>query len=261
MAQLFWHIHRCSLFRELSESQLGLLEQRARTRKFPKGATVYLPSDAADGTFLLAEGRIRICSTTPEGKHVISGFVEPGELFGELAIIDDGQREERAEAVVGSTVILLANDILRDLMARSPQVALGITKLIGLRRKRVERRLRSLLFRSNRDRLVHLLLELLDQYGKSTNEGIEIGLRLSHQELASIIGATRETVTTLLGEMQQQGWLKIQRQRLVVLNRQQLETAGSLIPSSIREGGSHRKSVKIEEQSVTCQIPDKPKHL
>jgi hypothetical protein len=61
--------------------------------------------------------------------------------------------------------------------------------------------------------------------------------------------------------MQQQGWLKIQRQRLVVLNRQQLETAGSLIPSSIREGGSHRKSVKIEEQSVTCQIPDKPKHL
>ncbi|MEZ6134051.1 MAG: Crp/Fnr family transcriptional regulator [Pirellulaceae bacterium] len=93
-----------------------------------------------------------------------------------------------------------------------------MTKLIGLRRKRIERRLKSLLFRNNRDRLTHLLTELAEQYGNATTEGIELGLRLSHQDLASIIGATRETVTTLLGEMQSEGLVKIHRQRLVVLD-------------------------------------------
>lgn len=214
MAQNFWHIRNCSLFHRLNDSQLEFLEQRARMRTFPKGTTVYMPTEVAEGTFLLAEGRIRIGSTTPDGKQCILGFVEPGELFGELSIVDNGQREERAEAIVHSTVVLIASQHIRQLMEQSPELSLGVTKLIGIRRKRVERRLRSLLFRNNRDRLTHLLVELAEQYGQATSEGIELKIRLSHQDLAAVIGATRETVTTLLGEMQSEGLLRIQRQRL-----------------------------------------------
>jgi CRP/FNR family cyclic AMP-dependent transcriptional regulator len=222
MAQTFWHVRNCSLFQRLSESQFATLERRAWTRQFPKGSSIYLPSDMADRAFLLADGRVRICSATPEGKQSILAFIEPGELFGELAIIESAEREERAEAVVHSTVIMLLGEDLRSVMEDCPQLALGVTKLIGLRRKRVERRLRSLLFRSNRERLTHLLLELCEQYGQTSSAGIELGIRLSHQDLASIIGATRETVTTLLGEMQNEGLLQIKRQRLVVLDLRRL---------------------------------------
>ena len=97
-----------------------------------------------------------------------------------------------------------------------------MTKLIGLRRKKIERRLRNLLFRSNRDRLGHLLLELTEQYGKPVVDGVLLDIKLSHQELASIIGVTRETVTTLLGEMQLEGLLKISRQKVVIRNLQRL---------------------------------------
>ncbi len=218
MAQTFWHIRNCSLFGRLSDQQLQRLEQRSRMRKFPKGSSIYLPADTADSAFLLAEGRIRLCATTPEGKQSILAFIEPGELFGELALIEQGEREERAEAVVGSVVVLIPGDEMRAMMEESAQLTLGVTKLIGLRRKRIERRLRSLLFRNNRDRLTHLLTELAEQYGTATSEGIELGIRLSHQDLASIIGATRETVTNLLGEMQNERLLKIRRQRLVVLD-------------------------------------------
>ncbi|MFN3192779.1 MAG: Crp/Fnr family transcriptional regulator [Aureliella sp.] len=216
MVQSYWHIRNCSLFQKLSDAQFDFLEQRARMKKFPKGSTVYLPSELADGTFLVAEGRIRIGSTTPEGKQCILGFVEPGEVFGELALVDGGHREERAEAVVNSTVIVLPSQHLRIIMEESPHLTLGVSKLIGLRRKRIERRLKSLLFRNNRDRLTHLLVELAEQYGNATTDGIELGIRLSHQDLASIIGATRETVTTLLGEMQSEGLLQIRRQRLLI---------------------------------------------
>lgn len=222
MAQQLWYVRNCSLFQRLSTEQLGGLERRAHVRSFPKNSAVYRPSDSADGVFLLAEGRIRLCSSTPDGKQAILAFIEPGELFGELALIESGGREERAEAAVDSIVVLLPGDELRRLMEGSAELTLGITKLIWFRRIRVERRLRSLLFRSNRDRLAHLLLELVEQYGRKTNEGVLLDLKLSHQELASIIGATRETVTALLGEMQLEGLLKVSRQRIVVRDLRRL---------------------------------------
>ena len=226
MSQHFWHIRHCSIFNRLTDDQLERLEQVSRQRKCPKGSTIYLPADAADSALLLAEGRVRLSSTTPEGKQSILAFIEAGELFGELSVIDAGMREERAEAVVNSVVVLIPGGELRKLMEESPGLSLSITKLIGLRRNRVERRLRNLLFHSNRERLTHLLAELTEQYGIATSEGVEIGLRLSHQDMAAVIGATRETVTTLLGEMQQEGLLKISRQKLVLLDVPRLNGQG-----------------------------------
>ncbi len=222
MAQQFWYIRECSLFERLSVDQLDRLEQHARIREFPKNSTVFLPSDQSDGVFLLGRGRVRICSNTADGKQAILAFIDPGEVFGELALIDGGDREERAEAAVDSTVILLPGAELRQLLEESSSLSLGVTKLIGLRRKRIERRLRNLLFRSNRDRLGHLLLELTEQYGSSTEDGVHLDIRLSHQELASIIGVTRETVTTLLGEMQHEGVLRISRQKIVIRDLRRL---------------------------------------
>lgn len=222
MTQQVWYVRSCSLFERLSAEQLSSLEGRARVRSFPKNSAVYMPTDSADGIFLLAEGRIRLCSSTPDGKQAILAFIEPGELFGELALIESGEREERAEAATNSTVVLLPGDEVRRLMETSAALTLGITKLIWFRKTRVERRLRSLLFRSNRDRLAHLLLELVEQYGRTMNEGVLLDIKLSHQELASIIGATRETVTVLLGEMQLEGLLKVSRQRIVVRDLRRL---------------------------------------
>jgi len=243
MTQMFWHVRNCSLFQRLTEAQWAVLEQRARVRKFPKGSSIYLPNDISDAAYLLAEGRVRICSTTPEGKQTILAFVETGELFGELAIIESARREERAETVQNSSVVILPGDHLRQLMEESPGLALGVTKLIGLRRKRVERRLRSLLFRSNRERLTQLLLDLSEQYGTATTAGIQLTIKLSHQDLASIIGATRETVTTVLGELQSEGLLRIQRQKLTILDLRKLATGldGGLptaLPSQASRGSS-----------------------
>ena len=220
--QQLWYVRDCSLFQRLSAEQLSRLERRSRTREFPRNSTIFLPSDIADGVFLLGQGRVRICSNTADGRQAILAFIDPGELFGELSLIQGGEREECAEAVADSTVILLPGDELRQMLDESASLSLGVTKLIGLRLKRIERRLRNLLFRSNRDRLGHLLLELTEQYGKTVDEGVLLDIKLSHQELASIIGVTRETVTTLLGEMQLDGLLLISRQKVVIRNLRRL---------------------------------------
>ena len=139
-----------------------------------------------------------------------------------MSVVDGSQREEFAEAMEASNVIKLPRAELQQLMETHADVALGVTKLMGLRRQRIERRLKSLLFRSNRERLVHLLLELADKYGRRGPEGVELSIKLSHQELASIIGSTRETVTVVLGELQNEGRVIIRRRQIVLTQMDEL---------------------------------------
>ncbi len=250
MAQQFWHIRNCSLFQRLTAGQLQLLERRARVRQFAKGSAVYLPTDPSSGAFLLAEGRIRIGNSTADGKQIILALVEPGELFGELALVQDGTREERAEAAMNSVVVVLPADELLQLMEATPALAIGVTRLIGIRRRRIERRLKSLLFRSNRDRLAHLLMELAESYGRRIEDGVLLDIRLSHQDLSSIIGATRESVTTVLGEMKEQRLLLISRQRIVIRDLQRLAAeVGAQVPEISTDSKSRRAALQFLRES------------
>lgn len=227
MTEELWYLKQCDLFRRLGPEQIGRLEPMCRSRTFRRGEPVYLPSDAAESAMVLAEGRVKIGSLTDEGKQTILAFIEPGELFGELAALDGGPREEFAEAAEKSHVVLLPADALRGLMETDPNLALGVTKLIGFRRRRIERRLKSLLFRSNRQRLVSLLLELADQYGEPSTDpaGTRLGIKLSHQDMASVIGSTRETVTVVLGELQSESLLSVGRRKIVLHDRAALAQA------------------------------------
>ncbi len=227
MDEKFWILKNCSLFECLTSEQAHRLESRSKAREFKRGELVYLPSDQADSVLLLGAGRVKIYHITGEGKQAVLALIDPGELFGELSLFETGQvpREEFAEAMETSRVILIPREEMHEVMAAHAEISLGVTKLIGLRRKRIERRLKSLLFRSNRDRLVHLLLELAEKYGRPTVEGVALGIKLSHQDLASIIGSTRETVTVVLGELQQEGLVAIQRRR-IILSKIELLAAG-----------------------------------
>jgi len=222
MQDKHWFLTRCDLFAKLQPHQLAHLESRCRIGEFARGKLVYLPSDTSEGCFLLAAGRVRIFSVSPEGKQSIVAFIEPGDLFGELAIFESSRRDEFAEAAEKATVVLIPGDVMRTLALENPALTFGITKLIGLRRRRIERRLRGLLFRSNRQRLIHLLLELAEQFGQRTDQGVQIVVKLSHQELAGVIGSTRESVTLLLGELQQEGLVRVARRRIELTSPERL---------------------------------------
>ncbi|MDC0935755.1 Crp/Fnr family transcriptional regulator [Pirellulales bacterium] len=222
MSERLWHLKQCELFQRLRPDQLKLVETRCRSRRFPRNSPIYLPADYADGVFLLAEGRAKIGGVTEDGKQTILGFIEPGELFGELSLLGAPTREEYAHAVEKTLVLMIPRDLMEQLIEQNPQLSMGITKLFGLRRLRIERRLKYLLFRSNRERLVHLLLELAERYGRPTDEGIGLRIKLSHQDLASIIGSTRETVTVVLGELQSEGLITLGRRRVTLLDLKRL---------------------------------------
>ena len=98
MSERLWYLKQCDLFQRLPPDRIAALESRCRMKVFPRSSPIYLPSDHANAVMLLAQGRVKIGSFTEEGKQAILAFIEPGELFGELAILGQTQREEYAEA-------------------------------------------------------------------------------------------------------------------------------------------------------------------
>jgi len=216
MSEKLWYLKQCELFERLPPEELDRLERRSLSKNIARRSPIYLPADQSGGVLLLARGRAKICSITAEGKQAILAFIDPGEIFGELALLSDSPREDYAETIEDSTILLIPSDAIQQLMETYGHLSLGVTKLIGLRRRTVERRLKSLLFRSNRDRLTHLLIELAEQYGRPVEDGLLLDIKLSHQDLASVIGSTRETVTVVLGELQNEKRLKLGRRRIVL---------------------------------------------
>jgi len=233
MDDKYWYLKRCELFEQLQGTQIARLEAQSQVRVFERKSLVYLPDDESDSVLLLVSGRVRIYHITTEGKEALLAFIDPGELFGELTIIGQSEREEFAETMEKSQIVKIPAATIRELMAENPDVTLGVTKLIGLRRQRFERRLKSLMFQPNRDRLIFLLLELAERYAVLHPDGIALRIRLSHQEMANIIGSTRETVTVVLGDLQQEGLLEVKRRQVILKNLERLATSIGAKPPDI----------------------------
>ncbi len=222
MNDRIWYLQKCDLLGRLSAAQMSQIERVSQIKVFPKSSAIYLPCQPADAILLVAKGLVKICHLNVDGRVAILAFVRPGELFGELSLFDSEQRGDYAEAAEATTVVRIPRHALQEVLQTNVELAIGFTKLIGVRRQRVENRLRNLLFASNQQRLIHLLLDLADQFGVVVEEGIQLGLKLSHQELANLIGATRESVTVLLGNMKRQGLIRGKRNDVILTDIQRL---------------------------------------
>ena len=207
---------------DLTPEQLVHLEGHGRIRDYAAKSPIYLPHEPANEVFVLFDGLAKVSHLTKDGKESILAFIEPGDLFGERAVFHVGSREEYVEAIEPVRAILFPVEVLRRLVESRGDIALSLMQLMSDRRHRIENRLKNILFLSNRERLVHLLLELSEQFGVQHPDGIRLRIKLSHQELANLIGSTRETVTVLLGQLKAEGLVAGGRQRIIVKDESKL---------------------------------------
>jgi len=154
-----------------------------------------------------------------EGREVILDFVEPGELFGEMQILDAGE-DVTAEALEDSRVLTISRQRLEDLLHDRPGLALRLARLVAVRRQRTEVRLRTLAYNTVPQRLGNLLLQLCRQYGVPHHRGTLLRIRLSQGELGSLIGASREIVNCTLSDFRQKGLVDVSRTQIIVRERE-----------------------------------------
>jgi CRP/FNR family cyclic AMP-dependent transcriptional regulator len=177
---------------------------------------VFTPSSHPQSVYLLERGLVRIFRVSPSGSQTTFGYVNAGEIFGELAAFLDRPRESFAQAVQCSIVWRIAREALGKVIAAHPAIVAEVTKQVGTRLKRIESRVENLIFRDVRSRVACILLELAETFGRAESRGVTIDLPLSQEELATLVGATRQSVNATLRELRQEGFVARDRQRFVL---------------------------------------------
>lgn len=221
--ETLWYLKRVNIFKDMTEADLRYLERMTHIKAYGRREQIYGQEDEGDVVYILKEGRVKIYKLSPDGKELTLELLEPGEIFGEMALIDDSPRDTIAETLDDSTLCLIRCRDFEIFLKKKPELAMRVTKLIGLRRRHIENQLENLVFRSASSRLAVLLLSLGEIHGVRDSRGIILNIKLSQQELANLIGTARETTSALLNEFKRLGFIDIQRRRIKLLESWRLK--------------------------------------
>jgi len=161
---------------------------------------------------------VKISKYSENGNEIILAILGPGEIFGELAITGQNAGDEVAEIVEDSIICELSTEDMRQMLETNPKFNLQITKLIGLKFKKIQNRLESLYFRSAPDRIREFIKELATEHGEKTGKENEtaVKLNLTHEDIAKLTATTRQTVTSVFNELEKQGIIEYSRKQILI---------------------------------------------
>ena len=217
-----WYLKHIRLFDGISPSEMQEMEKITRMEEVKKRQPLYLSGDPSRNVYLLKQGRVKIANTSPSGKGVTFEILEPGEIFGELDVLEDARRSTSAEALDDALICVIPRKDFDQYLAMHPAVMFKLTKLIGLRLKKIQSRVEDLVFRDVPARLAHLLSELSKTEGIVNKQGIRLKAKLTHQEMANLIGCSRETVSTTMGQFRDDGLIQIDGRTITIVNEKGL---------------------------------------
>lgn len=212
-----WYLKKINLFEEMTSEEMGKLAGETRMESVRKKTPIFFPGDPSQQVYLLKEGRVKLSRISEEGREVTIALLEPGEIFGELEVLGDAPRDTLAEALDDSKICVVNKKIFLEMVSSKPEFSFRLTKLIGFRMRKIESRVEDLVFRDVPARLAHLLLELSKDYGRKTEKGIFLKIKITHQEIANLIGSIRETVSAVLGDFRRDGWITFEGRQITLL--------------------------------------------
>jgi CRP/FNR family transcriptional regulator len=169
------------------------------------------------------EGKVKLSKFSPDGKEIILGIYQTGEVFGEMVIYHSGQRESYAIAIEKSEIWMLRKAHLEKLITQMPELAERLMTIIAQRRYEVEQRLEDVVFKTVDERLASLILVLAKKFGENIGKATRINLKLIHYDLANLIGSTRETTTAVLNQFKRKKLIAIQDKMIIILDEKGLE--------------------------------------
>jgi CRP/FNR family transcriptional regulator/CRP/FNR family cyclic AMP-dependent transcriptional regulator len=215
-------LQRVPLFASLSPSQLAELARVARRFNYARDETIFFQEDDGDTFYVILSGQVKVSVTSPEGQEAILVMLDAGEGFGEFALLDDQPRSATIEATQPTEVLSLRKDDFRRLLRQMPDIAIALLKVLTKRLRDTDQLVQDAAFLDVGDRLAKKLLSLMETHGRTVPQGIELGLKLTQQDLASMIGATRESVNKQLGAFRDRGIVAVDRQRIIILRPETL---------------------------------------
>lgn len=217
-----WYFENFNLLESLNKKEMEYMSKTASMRGCTKNQIIYFPEDSSNVIYFLKQGKVKISRHSEEGKEIIITILGPGEIFGELSISGEGRREEIAEALEESIICALSIQELEKMMEKNPKFNIRITKFIGIRLKKIESRLASLIFKSTENRIKSFIKEMADDHGTKIGIETEVKLNLTHDDIAKLTATSRQSVTSVFNELEKDNVILYNRKRILIKDYEQL---------------------------------------
>ena len=211
------------LFAGLDPEEARPLLATMATVRLTRGDVLFNEGERGDRLFIISEGKIKLGRRSSDGRENLMAILGPGEMFGELSLFDPGPRTATATAVAETQVLALSTEQLREYLQGRPQVALTLLAALARRLRRTNESLADLVFTDVPGRVAKALLDLARRFGRPVDEGIMVSHDLTQEELAQLVGASRETVNKALADFAGRGWLKLEARAVLLQDVERLK--------------------------------------
>jgi CRP-like cAMP-binding protein len=211
------------LFAGLDDATWHALAGRVSTVRIARGADVFREGDPGDALHVVVEGKVKICRSAGDGRENVVAILGPGDLLGELAIFDAQPRGATATAIVDAALATLAEADFHAWLSEHPAVSTELLRALAVRLRQTNEAMADLVFTDVPGRIAKTLLGLAERFGTPVADGsVRVEHDLTQEELAQLVGASRETVNKALADFATRGWLRTDGRAVVLLDRDRL---------------------------------------
>ncbi len=210
------YLKHVALFTDLSDDAIHELTNVAKRRAFRSGEAIFHRDDPGQVLYVIKEGKVKICLISPDGQEISLVVFGKGECFGELALLDGLPRSADAIALEKVECYTLQRSDFHNAIMKNPKIAIQVLEVLSRRLRSTDQQVEDLIFLDVYGRVAKKLLELSEAHGARVDEGIRIDVRLTQQELASMVGASRESVNKVMGYFTDKKYISTDKHRITL---------------------------------------------
>jgi CRP/FNR family transcriptional regulator, cyclic AMP receptor protein len=210
------YLKQVTIFSSLNDDEIRDLTTVAKTRRFRAGEVIFHRDDPGQVLYIIKEGKVKICLISTDGQELSLVVFGKGEYFGEFALLDGLPRSADAVALENVVCYTVQRNDFHNAIMKNPRIAIEVMEVLVKRLRSTDQQVEDLIFLDVYGRVAKKLLELSETYGTKVENGMRIDVRLTQQELASMVGASRESVNKVMGHFMDKGVISTDKHRITI---------------------------------------------
>ena len=213
---------RAGIFQGVDPDAAMALGTQLETVEYPRGSSIFAEGELGDRLYVILSGKIKLGRHSPDGRENLLAVMGPSDMFGELSVFDPGPRTSSATAVTHVRLATMDRGALKEWINKRPEIAEQLLRVLARRLRRTNNSLADLIFTDVPGRVAKALLQLARQFGQQEGGYLRVTHDLTQEELAQLVGASRETVNKALADFGHRGWLRLEGKSVVLLDADRL---------------------------------------
>lgn len=213
-----WYLENFNLFNNLDNNKMMELNRMISDRNIEGDQPIYFANEPSKTIYFLKTGRVKITKYLADGSEKIIAIINPGEIFGEMAYLDEAQRTDYAVTVEPSLICAINKNDLAAFIEKNPALNLRLTKILGLKLRSFSERIEDLIFKDANQRIASFILRYAEKNGKKIGDQIFVKPFLKHQNIGELTACSRQTVNYLLTGLRDKKIIDFDRSKLIINN-------------------------------------------